>query len=224
MRHTLLSTAILLAVALPLASCSGDVHNAAASVMADSARRDAIRLAREDSIRRHRPGYIIDSALSPEEALRRFRANISVVPSALVGGAASRETLVRRFARALQARDTIALRNMLLSRAEFAYLVYPSSRYTRPPYQQPPGIVWYQYTVSSDKGLTRLLSHVGGQPLNVIGVDCPAPPDTEGENRFWRACHARRVRAPGDTILDDLFGTIIERDGRMKFVSYANKY
>jgi hypothetical protein len=58
----------------------------------------------------------------------------------------------------------------------------------------------------------------------VIGVHCVSGPEREGPNTLWRNCHARRALATGDTILDDLFGTIVERSGRYKFVSYANKF
>jgi hypothetical protein len=33
----------------------------------------------------------------------------------------------------------------------------------------------------------------------------------------------RRVQAPGDTVRERLFGPILERGGRFKFVSYANR-
>jgi hypothetical protein len=44
----------------------------------------------------------------------------------------------------------------------------------------------------------------------------------EGENRLWRNCRVRRVRAAGDTASGRLFGVILERHGRFKFASYGN--
>ncbi|HXO86405.1 MAG TPA: hypothetical protein VN803_12870, partial [Gemmatimonadales bacterium] len=68
----------------------------------------------------------VDSAVSREAELARFRDGLTE-PAALAGGAASRDALVRAFVRALQARDTIALAGLLLTRAEFAYLYYPTN-------------------------------------------------------------------------------------------------
>jgi hypothetical protein len=75
---------------------------------------------------------VVDSAFTPEEQFRRFTEGLEV-PAELAGGSASREALVRRYVDALQSHDTSAIRDMTLSRAEFAYLHYPGSPYARPP-------------------------------------------------------------------------------------------
>ena len=64
---------------------------------ADSIRTDSIARARQDSVNRAQPGYVVDSLLPIEEELRRFRAAIGGSPvTALAHGSASREELVRR--------------------------------------------------------------------------------------------------------------------------------
>lgn len=166
---------------------------------------------------------VIDSALPPEEELRRFRADIQEEPVALAGGTRSRDALGREFARALARADSTALRRMLLTRAEFAYLVYPSSPYTRPPYRQPPWLVWMQLEQESEKGLRRLLARRAGRPLRYAGVSCAGEPETAGASRLWRQCVIRRARAPGDTVAEQLFGVIVEHDGRFKLASYGNE-
>ena len=166
---------------------------------------------------------VIDSALPPEEELRRFQADIPQVPVALAGGARSRDALGREFARALAGADSTALRRMLLTRAEFAYLVYPSSPYTRPPYRQPPWLVWMQLEQESEKGLRRLLARRAGEPLDYAGVSCAGEPESAGASRLWRQCVIRSVRAPGDTVAEQLFGVIVEHDGRFKLASYGNE-
>ncbi|MBA3498360.1 MAG: hypothetical protein H0T86_14765, partial [Gemmatimonadales bacterium] len=77
---------------------------------------------------------VIDSALPIEEALRRFREG-RTEPKALRGGVSSRESLARGFVAALEARDTAALRRLVLSAEEFAWLYYPASALSKPPYQ-----------------------------------------------------------------------------------------
>src|SRR5690242_11835693 len=60
-----------------------------------------------DTSYRTQPGYVVDSILSPDEALRRFRVGIHERPVRFEGGATSRNALVRTFARALETRDTL---------------------------------------------------------------------------------------------------------------------
>src|SRR5512133_2202813 len=69
----------------------------------------------------------VDSAVPRAEALARFQ-RASPHAGALSGGAASRDELVRRFVQAVEGADTAALRRMVLSRGEFAFLYYPTSR------------------------------------------------------------------------------------------------
>jgi hypothetical protein len=131
--------------------------------------------------------------------------------------------LVEAFARSVEQGDSLALRRMAMTRAEFAFLVYPSSMYTRPPYRQQPEITWLLLTAAGDKGLRRLIERRAGQRFRLVGHECPAEPAVEGENRLWRGCIVRRVRAPGDTASERLFGPIIERHGHFKFYSFGNE-
>jgi len=163
----------------------------------------------------------IDSALGNVELLRRFRADIATPPSALSGGARSRDELVRRFVRALETSDTAAINDMLLRRAEFAYLVYPTARLSQSPYDLDPQMMWRQMIEGGEKGIERALRNHGGRPFGFAGYDCPAP-STEGANSLWGACTLRRRQTAGEPARIRLFGSIIERDGTFKFVSYAN--
>src|ERR1700754_1736356 len=73
----------------------------------DSARADSVARARQDSINRAQPGYVIDSILPVEEELRRFRDAIGGAPvTALSGGSPSRDALARRVVAAVTANDT----------------------------------------------------------------------------------------------------------------------
>jgi hypothetical protein len=58
-------------------------------------REDSVARARQDSINRAQPGYIVDSVLPVEEELRRFREALGGTPATkLANGSESREALV----------------------------------------------------------------------------------------------------------------------------------
>jgi len=163
----------------------------------------------------------VDSALPIQELLRRFRADLAAAPAGLTNGAPSRDALVARFVAALEHADTIALEGLAIDRAEFAYLYYPDSPLSRPPYELAPGLMWFQLQGNSRKGALSALRLRGGRPLGVIGYRCDEPAQTQGENRVWSRCEVRHRW--GDTTLSErLFGGIIERGGRYKLLGYAN--
>ena len=165
-------------------------------------------------------GYV-DSAIPIDEALRRFRGDMPRA-ARLIHGHPGREELVRAFVRAVEARDTVALRLMVLRRDEFAWLYYPSSPLSRRPYELAPSLMWFQLQGESSRGASRLLAERAGQSLAYVGHAC-GQPRSEGENRLYPYCGVRRVTAAGDTLTERLFGLIIERGGSYKFVSYANQ-
>jgi hypothetical protein len=216
--------------ALLVMACNGAEARRAADSAAhvtDSitiARADSIARARQDSIDRAQPGYIVDSILPIEEELRRFRADLKDVPTRLTGGAPTRDELVARFVRAIETSDTAALRGMAMTRAEFAYLYYPSSPYAKPPYRQPPWLTWMMLERASSAGLTRLLRRLGGQRLRYVDYACPAPAERRAVNVLWSKCVLRLTGPDGDTVRGQLFGAIIDRAGRWKFMSYANDF
>ena len=171
------------------------------------------------------PAGVVDSALPVAEMTRRFRTGLDSVARLDSGAAPSRDILLARFARAVARRDSVALRAMALSRAEFAYLYYPGSIYVRPPYVTGPDVVWRLMAYRSATGLRRLVTRVGGDGLQVVEHSCEAAPVVEGRNHYYRDCVLRYRRA-ADAPLETkrLFGSIVERNGRWKFVSYANDF
>lgn len=165
----------------------------------------------------------IDSILPTGEALRRFQAGMSPV-SGLGGSIRSRDTLVRRFVKAIESGDTAALGSLVVSKPEYAFLYFPTSVYTRKPYELPPDIAWLLSEQSSLKGSTRLTRRLGGETLGFRGYECSAPV-TEGENRFWRTCHVTYIDpGSGLPVTKGLFGAIMERAGDYKFLSYSNDF
>lgn len=216
----------MLAVAASIASGCARAEGALRGDAAlDSTRADSIARARQDSINRAQPGYVVDSARTPEEDLRRFREALGGTPVlALRGGSASRDGLVRRVVKAVSRRDTAELRAMALTAREFADLVYPSSLYMRPPYTQPAALTWMQIANGSVQGFTRLIRRRGGVPFVLDSYKCEPDPKREGENLLWSGCVLRLI-APNEGFRSERwFGSIIERDRRFKFVSYANQF
>lgn len=170
-----------------------------------------------------RPARVVDSILPPEESLRRFREAVPEAPRGLTGGAASRGALVRAFVGAVEGADTLALTRMLVSRAEFAWLLFPESEFARPPYRQSPALVWFMMQNASAKGLNRILARHGGRKLDVTGFRCDRNPIVQGGNRLWRGCTVT-LAGPGGPEARRLFGSIVERGGAHKFLTYATDY
>lgn len=165
----------------------------------------------------------VDSILPMAEALRRFTADLPVVRG-LDGGATSRDALVAAFVQAVERNDTAAIRRLHVSRAEYAYLYFPSSIYMNEPYRQPPATAWLLNAGNSDKGVSRVLRRLGGHELEWRGYSC-SNEAREGDNSFFRSCTIDyRDPQEGTRVSRRLFGAIIERDSRYKFLSYANDF
>ena len=130
---------------------------------------------------------------------------------------------MRRFTLAVEQRDTAALGRLVISKAEFAFLYFPSSEYSRAPYRQKPGLVWFRMTETSQKGIGRILARDGGKKLNAAGHRCAPAAKVEGQNRIWSDCRLV-VRRDGRMVERKLFGSIVERNGRFKFLTYASEY
>lgn len=168
------------------------------------------------------PARVIDSILPIAEQLRRFRTGVAQVDS-LAGGFRSRDSLVQAMLAAATAGDTAALIRMQLSRAEYAWLYYPSHIYTAPPYELDPGTFWMMIEGNGDKGLKRLLHHRTGIPMALRDYQCDVSEAVRPPVHEWNQCTlhltVKRVRST-----EQLFGSIVEIGGRYKFVSYANQF
>lgn len=190
----------------------------------DSARAEESRRARQDSINRTLPGYVVDSIFPVDEELRRFRKSLGG-DSALVfnGGSPSREALVRRFVRAVASSDTNEFRAMVIHGREFADLYYPVSPYSRAPYHQPPQLAWSLIQNPSTDGITKLLHTMGGKPMTYVGHRCDPKVLHEGRITRYAGCIVQIADAKGDTTTRLMFGSIVELGGVYKFLSYTNR-
>jgi len=205
-----------------------DARTAAAptqsSRVADSTRLADAARARQDSINRTLPGYVVDSIFPVEEELRRFRTALGGdSATAFHGGSASKEALVQRFMAAIVRSDTNDLRAMAVHGREFVDLYYPESPYARPPYHQPPSLAWTMIQNTSVNGLTALLRHWGGRPVRYVDHRCDPKVLHEGRTTRYAGCLVRLVDEKGDTTSRLAFGSIVERGGEYKLLSFTNR-
>jgi hypothetical protein len=164
---------------------------------------------------------VVDSIIPREVALARFRQGMAEV-TALQGGAPTREALVRAFVEAATRSDTVRLRALALTRAEFAWLYYPTTPQALPPYDLAPGLMWSLLELHGAQGLRHLLAELGGRPARYRSHRCDARASVEGANTVYGPCVVR-LALDGAVSEERLFGLIIGREGLFKFVSYANK-
>jgi len=212
---------LLVPFALCVLGCTADRAPTARHERTESSTTRSEARVVADTSYRTRPGYVIDSAMPREELLRRFRADTRPV-TRLEGGAASRDALVRAFFDALAASDAAALDRLLVTRDEWGWLVFPESPFSRPPYEQRPDAAWILHAAGAAKGRQRLLERVAGRGIRLVAHRCAPTPMREGPNRIWRDCASRVRRADGETSTVRLFGAILERGGRFKFLTYQN--
>lgn len=164
----------------------------------------------------------VDSILPIPVLLERYRADIPQVDT-LSFASASREALVKRFADALAAGDSTELRAMAMTAAEFAWLYYPASEFTSPPYELAPEHVHMLIDQNSQKGFIRMIRRSVGASMEYAGHDCPDEPRIREHNRFWERCNVHLRNPDGSVDSLRLFGGIWELDGSWKLVSFANE-
>ena len=218
----------LLVALIPFGGCSRESSvNVAQALPAVSdsiarSRQDSIDRARRDSVVSSRPGYVIDSILPVEEEIRRFQATAGTRPLTLAHGATSRTTLVAQFVRALERSDKGGLASLVVDRAEFAFLIYPTSPNAAPPYRQSPELVWLTRSAANTKAAQRVLARVGGRSIRYAGFTCPDSATRHGTNTIWAGCTVELLSGGGDTTSLRMFGPIVQREGRFKFLSLTN--
>ena len=165
---------------------------------------------------------VMDSVVPRDVALQQFRKCCARVDS-LSGGASSRHALIQRFVRSIETRDTASLRALLLNRDEFAWVYYETAPQGLPPYNLSPALMWFLLEGNSGKGLGRALSEYGGHAFGYVDHVCDSSVVHEGANTIVGPCTVRRVASSGDTVAVRLFGLLLQRGGRWKFTTYANK-
>lgn len=167
--------------------------------------------------------HVVDSVIPIDVALDRFRAGMKE-PSALRGTVTSRDSLVAQVMEALQASDTMAFEKLAVNRAEWAWLYYPYDKLSKPPYELPPNLAWFQRQESNRKGVFRALRELGGHRIGLQGYTCDPEPTLEGDNKLWTGCRVTLSRDGAEPVTIRLFGAILERGGVFEILSYANDF
>ena len=112
---------------------------------------------------------------------------------------------------------------LVINRAEFGYLIYPTSPNVAPPYRQSPDLVSMLQSAGTDKAVSRLFRRFGGKLLGYAGFACSDSTVHQGENTLWSGCAVRLVSTEtGDTRSVRLFGPIVQRGRTFKFLSLSN--
>lgn len=194
-----------------------DAQGAASPASID---RDSVARVRQDSINRAQPGYVVDSILPPAESLRRFQQDV-VNPGEFANAESSRDALVARFITAVETNDSLSLIRSAVHRGEFAHLVYPQSPFAQPSSYQPPDVAWFQLSNGSVQGFRRTMVRHGGSTMGFRGYRCPNQPERVGDLTIWRGC-LLELRVDGVPSTTRLFGPIVSRHGKFKFLSLSN--
>ena len=163
----------------------------------------------------------VDTLHSAEESLRRFRETLFSVDS-LAPTFASRESVARAFVVGITANDGRGVVRTLMTRAEFAWLYYPDNPISKPPYELPAGIAWFELEGNSLAGVRRALAIYGGRRVVFRDLECPGAPVRQGGNRLWNGCMVLLGQEDGSDMAVRMFGSILERHGRFKLLTAAN--
>lgn len=133
---------------------------------------------------------------------------------------ATREDLAVAVLDAIANRDAEALRRLAIDEAEFREHVWPELPASRPERNMPFSYVWTDLKTKSDAGLDGVLAEHGGRRHELRRV------------RFKGATQYESFVVHRDSLVDirdsegrdrslQLFGSVLEKDGRFKVFSYV---
>ncbi len=214
------SVVLALVSAVLLAACEAGPEARAAETGQGTA---ATAAATSPASQPEKTAGVVDSVIPIPEALARFRRDLPD-PGRLVGGAGTPDALVDSVVHALQRADTAAFERLGVSRSEWAWLFYPSDVLSRPPYELPPALAWFQLQEANRTGVLRMLRELGGRLLDHRRFACDPEPRVEGANRIWIHCRVELAVRGAEPHQIRLFSAILERDGRFAVLSYDNDF
>lgn len=117
-----------------------------------------------------------------------------------------------------------ALWGLALSREEFRNVVYPVLPASRPERNTPFDHTWSTLEHKSSNALSATLAQHEGRRYELVRVDFVAHPQRQRDFGAFRVHRDARVvvkREDGSEASLDLFGSVIERNGRFKVFSYV---
>lgn len=122
---------------------------------------------------------------------------------------------------AFERRDLSALRSLALDEREFRDHVWPELPAARPERNLPLDYVWGDLHQKSDASLTRLLAARGGERLTFVGIRYLGGTTPYQSYLVHRRAELTVRDAQGAIRQTRLFGSVIEKDGRLKVFSYV---
>lgn len=117
-----------------------------------------------------------------------------------------------------------ALWDLALTKEEFRDVVWPVLPASRPERNTPLDYTWSSLEFKSSNALSTTLAKYRGHHYELIDVDFAAPEQRQRDFGAFRVHRDARVlvrKADGSELWLDLFGSVIERDGRFKVFSYV---
>lgn len=162
----------------------------------------------------------------PSLEVQSSAAPVGRASGSLKDGASSPRELVERVLESLAARDTASLASLLVDRDEYMRVVYPelgahfaAARDTRAETME---FLWENQSLNALKGMRKALRELGGVQMQLVTIEFK-----EGERRFpsYRLFEGTEVvvnQNDGRTATLYALGTMIEKDGRYKLMSFRD--
>lgn len=221
------SSAVVVLSLVCAAAITGCAKESGAGAGADSTspmverRSDGVLIASAESLRKI-PGYVVDSVFPPDEALRRFRAEPgSERVDSLSGGATNVRALFEAYVAALQSRDSLAVRALVMTRAEYGWLYFDGS-----PEQKSglmPQTAWGLMESRSNSGLGRAAGRITALgSVRLTGAACGPDRIKTGVGRIDGPCTITVQPATGAAETIPVARFVFTHRNRVKLVSFAN--
>jgi hypothetical protein len=129
----------------------------------------------------------------------------------------SPEALAEDILTALARGDRQALAELPLSEREFRHVVWPELPASR---SIPVDYVWGELSQKSDMGLRRMVTQLGGQHFELVGVRFAGERSSHESFVVHRRARLDVRDASGHTRQLAILGSVLERDGQFKLFSY----
>jgi hypothetical protein len=139
----------------------------------------------------------------------------------LAGTAASPEALAAAVVAAMRAGDLDRLRALALTEHEFRTHVWPELPSARPERNMPSDFVWERLQQSSEGHLRQTLTRLGESSFDVRRVQFGGETSDYGDVVVRRKTQLVVRSSDGRESVVQLFGSMIEQNGRYKVFSYV---
>lgn len=133
----------------------------------------------------------------------------------------SSEDLARAFLKALEENDVDRLKAFALTKEEFRHYVWPQLPASRPENGVPFDYGWADLHQKSDNSLRRTWSSYHGKHLELLSIRFDDGTTDYGAYEVHRDARVKVRDERGRERWLDLFGSVMERQGKFKLFSYV---